>query len=296
MTRSLNLTKSAPPVQMPVRASARKAPTKRNAASYGSSAFGVLIAAALAIGWFGRGSWPNAESGAGYYLGIIGGLSMLALLLYPMRKHAPFMRNAGSVAFWFRTHMALGLIGPTLILYHANFTLGSINANVALWSMLTVAGSGLVGRIIYAKIHKGLYGVKADLRNLAAEAAAFRVQFKGDLDEALSARFDAVEKGAFGEAAGMGKAATKMMRVAGQARSLHAELRRRLKKQMRQSENAAAYVEHLELCTRYFRRVEQAAELGFYERIFSAWHLLHLPLFLLLILTAIIHVVAVHLY
>lgn len=274
----------------------RPSPERRAKAATGSAVFGLITAAAIATGWLRRGAWPSAESGVGYYLGVIGGVSMLALLLYPLRKHAPFMRKVGAVSFWFRAHMALGLIGPTLILYHANFSFGSVNANVALCSMLTVAGSGIVGRIFYAKIHKGLYGVKADLRNLAEEAAAFRSLFSGDLDQRLSDRFDRIESGAFSETGGMAAAAVKMARVAAEARSVHAELRRRLKKQMRKEKGRGPAREHLDFCNRYFGRIEQAAELGFYERMFSAWHLLHLPLFLLLILTAIIHVVAVHLY
>ena len=44
------------------------------------------------------------------------------------------------------------------------------------------------------------------------------------------------------------------------------------------------------------RTVRRAATLGVYERLFSLWHVLHVPLFVILVLTAIIHVVAVHLY
>ena len=273
-----------------------RAGDRRNIASTGTWLFGLAIACALAWGWMHKGQLPTAERGTGYYLGIVGGLSMLALLLYPVRKHARFMRKVGSVGFWFRTHMALGLIGPTLILYHANFGLGSINSNVALWSMLIVAGSGIVGRFFYAKIHKGLYGAKADLRNLAAEAKAFRERFNEDLDNKLVLRIDKVERDAFADEHGMGAAAVKLIKTAGDARSIHRALRRELKKALSGPGQRRALRDHLDFCDRYFRRVEQAAELGFYERLFAAWHLLHLPLFILLILTAIVHVIAVHLY
>jgi hypothetical protein len=42
--------------------------------------------------------------------------------------------------------------------------------------------------------------------------------------------------------------------------------------------------------------VRNTATLGVYERLFALWHVLHVPLFILLVITAIIHVVAVHLY
>ena len=44
----------------------------------------------------------------------------------------------------------------------------------------------------------------------------------------------------------------------------------------------------------FFLAVRKAAMFAFYERLFALWHVLHLPLFFLLIFTATLHVVAVH--
>lgn len=277
-----------------------KTPARRKTASSGALLFAFSIVMALAWGWTHRGLYFNAESGAGYYLGILGALAMLALLAYPLRKHAAFMRGAGSVAIWFRAHMALGLIGPTLILYHANFKLGSLNSNVALWAMLIVAGSGIVGRYFYAKIHRGLYGERAAMRELQEEAVLFRMSLSGDFAPDLAKRIEALELEAFTEAPGMFAAAGKAFAITARARRLRAAAQSRLKRDMRAAradEEARRKLRaHIDFCARYFRRIEQAAELSFYERLFAAWHVLHLPLFILLIITAIIHVVAVHLY
>jgi len=40
----------------------------------------------------------------------------------------------------------------------------------------------------------------------------------------------------------------------------------------------------------------KVAEFSLYERFFSLWHLFHFPLFLILVVTALIHVVAVHMF
>src|SRR5512134_2821753 len=66
--------------------------------------------------------------------------------------------------------MACGIGGPFLILAHSTFHIGSINAGVALGSMLLVAASGIVGRFIYVRIHHGLYGTRMTLAQLQAEA------------------------------------------------------------------------------------------------------------------------------
>jgi hypothetical protein len=52
--------------------------------------------------------------------------------------------------------MIMGIGGPLLILMHSTFQVGSLNAAVALYSMLLVAGSGVVGRFIYVRVHRGL--------------------------------------------------------------------------------------------------------------------------------------------
>jgi hypothetical protein len=42
--------------------------------------------------------------------------------------------------------------------------------------------------------------------------------------------------------------------------------------------------------------LRQILELHFYERMFAIWHLLHMPLFIMMVVTGIIHVYAVHAY
>ena len=51
--------------------------------------------------------------------------------------------------------------------------------------------------------------------------------------------------------------------------------------------------EHL---TVFRAAILKTATFVFYTRLFSLWHHLHLPLFVVLIMAAILHVVAVHLY
>src|ERR1700716_3902222 len=106
------------------------------------------------------------QRGFGYALGIVGGSLMLLLFTYSARKHFRWLAFLGPTVGWFRFHMLLGVAGPLCILYHSNFHLGATNSNVALISMLTVAGSGVMGRYIYSRIHHGVYGSKLTLGEL----------------------------------------------------------------------------------------------------------------------------------
>ena len=40
----------------------------------------------------------------------------------------------------------------------------------------------------------------------------------------------------------------------------------------------------------------RVAEFESCERLFSAWHILHMPLFVMLVIVGIVHVIAVHVY
>ena len=98
----------------------------------GFTLFSLLL---LYMGWLNRTQavW-TAESGWGYWLGIVGGSMMLLLLLYPMRKRLHFMSKWLTVKFWFRLHMVFGVLGPVLIMMHSSYQLGSMNGRVALFS------------------------------------------------------------------------------------------------------------------------------------------------------------------
>ncbi|NNJ71993.1 MAG: hypothetical protein HKP09_02300, partial [Enterobacterales bacterium] len=139
----------------------------QNAAFY---LYVMSIVIILGLGWSLRNEyWLNAEYGAGYAFGIIGGVLMLMLLLYPVRKHWRRARNWFHIKHWFRMHMILGILGPVLILFHSNFHIGSLNSTIALTCMLLVASSGLIGRYAYRKVHRGLYGERVRFSELTKE-------------------------------------------------------------------------------------------------------------------------------
>ena len=263
-------------------------------------AFAAVVAAALIYGWQMRDEGHlTPESGVGYWLGIGGASAMLLLLGYPLRKRLTGLKILGSVTGWFRVHMMLGMlgvIGPALILLHANFKLGSLNSNVALLAMLTVASSGLIGRYLYGRIHLGLYARRAQIAELQADVslpADFLAALDRHAERARSRRSGALSSlftllrlrlTSLGLKARLGQVVER--HVGAEARRLgwSWRLRRRHAKAVRT------------LLQQYLTAVNKTAAFVFYERLFGLWHVLHLPLFAILLFAAVIHVVAVHLY
>ena len=269
--------------------------------------FGYCALAALLLGYYlPLRQWITPERGVGYWLGIVGGSLMLVLALYPARKRLPGLTFLGNVPFWFRTHMVLGIVGPLLILYHSNFSLGATNSNAALIAMLLVAGSGVFGRYFYTRIHFGLYGRKASRAEMQAAADELREKVAGsrfvpDLLQLLDAADRSLLAWKGGKASLLIRppfVTARMLwhrwRITRRATAELAEAARQSPVLREQHEVFARAVK------RYIRRrleaTRRVAEFESYERLFSLWHLLHLPLFFMLLIAGIVHVIAVHVY
>lgn len=267
-----------------------------------------FAAALLVIGWAGREVRSlSADSGLGYALGIVSVTCMTLLLLYPLRKRIRLLRILGPVRNWFRFHMILGVAGPMAALYHCNFSLGSFNSRIALFSALLVAGSGLIGRYLYAKIHHGLYGRKASLKELLAQIkltgpdGGHIASFVPELMRRLTAFDRSVMVPPRNAVDGI-KLLLRMIFVTRlEYWTLTRFVRRRLAAEATVSPRVAQHRAALERATRLFitrhlRQVRKVAEFNAYERLFALWHVVHLPFFVLLIISAVIHIWAVHAY
>jgi hypothetical protein len=229
----------------------------------------------------------SADFGLGYGLGVAGTSCMLLLLLYSVRKRARIVDSWGALRHWFGVHMMLGLLGPVAILFHANFRLGSLNSSVALTCMILVAASGVIGRLIYPKIHHGLYGRRVSLRALERAAVSQRDALGAALaaSPAMAHALAELEALAVREVAGPFSALARVARLESMARAL-----RRLAPRRTRAEPARHALSD------YVAAVRQVAEFSVYERIFSLWHAFHLPLCFLLFAATIVHVIAAHLY
>jgi hypothetical protein len=268
----------------------------------------IVIGALLAWGSHaGLERYITPQRGLGYALGITGGSMMLLLLVYSARKRVSWLRWMGGIPAWFEFHMVLGIVGPILILFHSNFRLGATNSNVALISMLVVAGSGVVGRYIYTRLHARLDGHEDTLEQLKAVGDRLRSQttsisfLPGLLDaiDRAEARFIEPPKGFIARFLHLFTGGIRLV----VARWL---VRREIKRAAyialrRESPLIARHAQRIAAVARTYadRRLEagrRMAEYRMYERLFSLWHVLHIPLFFMLLIAGIVHVIAINVY
>ncbi len=253
----------------------------------------------------------------GYNLGLAGGLMMLALLLYPLRKRFKFASKMGALPKWFRWHMLLGILGPLTIIFHSTYhvyipylhPIGSPNAAVAMFSMLLVAGSGIFGRFFYTKIHHGLYGRMSTLDELrsnleSSEDLKAVLNAAPDIGKTLEDFRTRVDAHARQSGYGFMNFFTVGFQTMKLSRSLPQQIGLVMQAQAEVNDLDAGRFADMEqrvadyqkMIVSYLNAVRDGSQFSTYERLFSWWHIFHVPLVYLMVFSALYHVYAVHFY
>jgi hypothetical protein len=172
---------------------------------------------------------------------------------------------------------------------------------------LTVAGSGLVGRYIYARIHHGLYGSKLSLGELRKGADNLRASSGGCMFlPELVERLERVERRLLSSSGnvpfiGIARLVGAYLTVLRARLQLRSYVRKSLRaaaarsntiatERKRLRRTAYAYIDRRLAATR------RVAGFEAYERLFSLWHALHIPLIFMMLIAGTVHVIAVHVY
>ena len=228
---------------------------------------------------------PSGLVGHGY--GIAGTLMMLiGVSLYSARKRVSFLANAGGLGNWLQFHIFLCTLGPFLVLLHTTFKFGGI-VSIAFWSMAVVVTSGVFGRYVFSRIPKamdgsfrGLQEIEEQGRDLEAEIRATGAVPQGQLEEVLAGPSLRSPRGTIDALAlaVRGDLATRLhlvrSRRALSRASVAPDVRRRV----------------LGLLRHRLALEQQSRLLLPFQRLFSYWHILHLPLAIVLLIVTVVHV------
>ncbi len=243
-----------------------------------------------------RALQPSGD--VGHPFGWIGaGLMLLGVTLYSGRKRIRLMRGRGPMRTWLNLHIYLCLVGPFLVALHTAGKLRGLGV-YSFWSMVVVAGSGVLGRWLYQQFPRTVRGELMTLEEIRAEQEEARGRlldefklapaFVAEID-ALAARATRRVRGG-GTAAGGGSAlALPLLLMDDVARPFQmALIRRRLRRQRHlaraQAEAALGLIR---------RQVSTARRLAFFDlfrRVFGWWHVIHLAFFAAMLVLLVLHV------
>jgi hypothetical protein len=248
---------------------------------------------------------------------VAGILMMLALLLYPLRKRFKLFENLGGLPNWFNWHIVLGILGPLTIIFHSTYHVyipylhpkGSLNAAVAMLCMLLVSASGTFGRFFYTKIHNGLFSYQTTLNELRSKlenAESYRALFS--LAPGLEKTLQEILARAYSPADQSNVGLVKFIMIGFNTMSWSRRAR------MQVAQNQVMHVENINFPTEqrlskdalvrdfqddiadYFEALRIHSQFHTYERLFSWWHIFHIPLVYMMVFSALYHVYAVHAY
>lgn len=268
----------------------------------------VFFVVVIALAWFVATATPyKANSSLGHNLGWVGGGMMFFMLAYSLRKRFRFLNRLGHLRYWFQMHMVFGIVGPLLALFHSTFKIGAMNSRIALYSMLLVAGSGIVGRFVYRHIHHGLYGRKATLAEVEQQMneGAESVHAVFSSVPSIREKLSGFQSFAFRELDGA-LAHTwhfLILRLRGRsiARAAWREARYDIDRMGREQNwsrgelllhrrSAKQQIEN------YVGAIYSTATFVTWERLFALWHVVHVPFIYLFFFSVVVHVIAFYMY
>lgn len=105
------------------------------------------------------------SKGIWHIAGWIGSAFMVIMMLYSVRKRFSLFLNWGPLRHWLSAHIFLGIMGALLVTFHTTFKLGGIVAT-SFWSMIVTVVFGILGRYIYIQIPQNVAGTDLQVNEI----------------------------------------------------------------------------------------------------------------------------------
>jgi len=232
------------------------------------------------------GAIPGASDLFGHSIGIIGFIMMLLTeTLYTLRKRSRSARW-GRMSTWLQLHIFTGLVGPYMVLLHTSWKFNGLAGMVMLLTIIIVA-SGFLGRYIYTSVPRNADGIEIEANDLEGQIRvidgellnwlASRPELYRDLSKRLSpAPISGGTRLVFGRA----------------FEEWNSRLRwwRESSRMDREARMQAKQLNELLKRERNLRR--QVASIVMTRRLLGLWHVIHIPVGMILFTAAFIHIIA----
>lgn len=220
--------------------------------------------------------WFKPSGLFGQGLGVIG-TAMIAfgVAIYIARKRYGIMSKFIRLKYLLEFHIFLCTLGPILILFHTTFKFGGI-VSIAFWSMVAVVASGVIGRFIYVQIPHTIDG-----RQLSAEEID---QQRSELINGIASH-DKVSS----ETLQIIRNSNRQGGMNGTARSSYVSaVKKQLKLDGVSQADLDLIISQLKEELSLARKINGLQRM---KKLFSYWHVVHMPFAIILLIIVIIHVI-----
>jgi hypothetical protein len=221
-------------------------------------------------------------------LGIIGGTMILVgVTTYSSRKRIKAFWRVGKLSRWLEFHIFLCLVGPLLVVFHTTFKAGGVAA-ISLWTMISVASSGIIGRFLYAQIPKNLQGNELTASQITGELDRLSNQLStsalgGTLTKAIHRSFESLPKPNT-----IGQAVKTFVALI----SLRLSIRRQIGAMIKANVHSGAAARELQTtATSFASLIQKSLVLNQAGKLFYYWHAIHLPFTIIMFITLAAHIV-----
>ena len=220
-------------------------------------------------------------------LGIIGSaMIIIGVSTYSTRKRMRALSNLGKLSYWLEFHIFLCLIGPILVIYHTTFKAGGIAA-ITLWTMTSVALSGIIGRFLYVQIPRNIDGSALTLDEINSELSGAKEKL---ITTPMGLQAAALIDNAFAQIA-KPSTLTSTVSTLLQVERIARATRKNLNTLLRHNSAAHDTIRQVHtLASSRMSLLRRTLFLSSMEKLFYYWHAVHLPFSIIMFVTLAAHV------
>jgi len=258
------------------------------------------------LGWAAIKEINFTESGDFVYnAGLVGGILMLVALFYVAFKRMKYFKRHATPDTWYYLHIACGAAGAFLIILHSSFDLRSINGSVSLFSMIFIIISGALGRYLLTLSSIKLHKQYSEIRELEPYLFTSISEYEGKKADRVRKRLSNFALHCLQSPTSFFRFFTRMISVPyygvyyyiTSARDLKIIIKKSptLSDKSKKERKLIKKIQKEDL-RQYVFRIIQMGYVCLLEHLLLKWRILHVPLLYILTITAVVHVVVVHMY
>lgn len=223
-------------------------------------------------------------------LGLLGSLMIIVgVTMYSIRKRVRALAATGRLSQWLEVHIFLCILGPVLVVYHTTFKAGGV-ASITLWTMLSVAASGIIGRFLYTQIPRNLNGNVLTIKEIDREVKQLESTLRSTpAGTSLIVVMDTLFRGTAAPRT-LGEFVSAVVRL----QRIKAAAKKKIREIVSKSEVARGVgIQLREAASARVVLLQRSFLLSQVERVFFYWHAVHLPFTVIMFITLAAHMTVV---